>query len=118
MPNKKGVTYNSKSVLILKNYNPEDIQKLLNSGLYKKDISKKLGVHYNAFIKYIKENNLIYTNPYSYKKSHKVKYNSKEVITNNPLENFNKILAERKLKRTLKEFKDSYDKLFFINDKL
>ena len=32
MPNKRGVKYNSKSVLTLKSYTPEEIQKFLNSG--------------------------------------------------------------------------------------
>jgi len=31
------------------------------------------------------------------------------VINNDPLENFKRIFAERKLKRTLKELKDAYD---------
>ena len=33
MPNKRGVKYNSKSVLTLKNYTTQEIQKLLNSFL-------------------------------------------------------------------------------------
>jgi len=105
MPNKKGVTYNSKSVLILKNYNLEDIQKLLNSGSSKKTIANNLGIHYKALDKYIIDNNLIYTTPNRIKK---VKYNNKDVINNDPLENFKRIFAERKLKRTLKELKDGY----------
>ena len=68
MPNKKGVTYNSKSVLILKNYTPEDIQKLLNSGSSKKNIANNLGIHYKALDKYIIDNNLIYTTPNRIKK--------------------------------------------------
>ena len=58
------------------------------------------------FDKYIIDNNLIYTTPNRIKK---VKYNNKDIINNDPLENFKRIFAERKLKRTLKELKDNYD---------
>ena len=38
MPNKRSVKYNSKSVLTLKNYPTEEIQKLLNSFLKWKNL--------------------------------------------------------------------------------
>ena len=40
---------NSKSALVLQNYKPEDIQKLLNSGEFKSVIVRTLGVHIKAF---------------------------------------------------------------------
>jgi len=40
MPNKRGGKYNSKSVLTLKSYTPEEIQKFLNSGSSKKSLAK------------------------------------------------------------------------------
>lgn len=49
MSNKKRIKYNSKSVLILKQYTPEDIQRLLNSGEFKSVIIRNLGVHVKAF---------------------------------------------------------------------
>ena len=50
MPAKKGSKYlNAKTSSILSQYNPEDIQKLLNSGEFKSDIAKKLGIHIKAF---------------------------------------------------------------------
>ncbi|MFZ9215381.1 MAG: hypothetical protein ACO21S_09415 [Sediminibacterium sp.] len=106
MPNKRGGKYNSKSVLTLKSYTPEEIQKFLNSGSSKKSLAKQLGVHDRAFDQYIVKNNLTYTTPDRSKKHKKVKYNDKDVVNDDPLENFKRIFAERKLKRTLKELRD------------
>jgi hypothetical protein len=105
MTNQKGTKYNSKSVLTLKNYTPEDIQKMLNSGDSKKSLVKKLEVHYKALDQYIVDNNLTYKTP---NRNKKVKYNDKDVINDDPLERFKQIYAERKLKRTLKELQDGY----------
>jgi hypothetical protein len=58
MSNKKGIKYNSKSTIILNKYTPEEIQKLLNSGLTKKAIVANLGVQFKAFDRYIEEHNL------------------------------------------------------------
>jgi hypothetical protein len=105
MTNQKGTKYNSKSVLTLKNYTPEDIQKMLNSGDSKKSLVKKLEVNIKALEKYIIANNLTYKTP---NRNKKVKYNDKDVINDDPLERFKQIYAERKLKRTLKELQDGY----------
>lgn len=107
-PNKRDVKYNSKSVLTLKNYTIEEIQKMLNSGSSKKAIANSLGVNYKAFNKYIVDNNLTYTTPDRNKKNQKVKYNDKDVINDDPLERFKQLFAEKKLKRTLKELRDGY----------
>jgi|LauGreDrversion4_2_1035121.scaffolds.fasta_scaffold18263_5 hypothetical protein len=40
MPKKRGVKYNSKSVLTLKSYTPEEIQKFLNSFLKWKNLCR------------------------------------------------------------------------------
>ncbi len=41
--------YNSKSVLVLQKYTPEDIQKLLNSGKFKSEIVRQLKINIRAF---------------------------------------------------------------------
>ena len=64
MPAKKGSKYlNAKTSSILSQYNPEDIQKFLNSGEFKSDIAKKLGIHIKAFNSYIRKHNLTYKTP-------------------------------------------------------
>ena len=108
MPRKKSKKYESKSAIILNHYTPEDIQKLLNSGLTKKVIFTNLGVHFKAFDKYIIEHNLIYKSPG--RKKPDIKTNIKDIsIEEKPLKKFKKLFEERKLKRTLKELKDNYD---------
>lgn len=57
MTNKNGAKYNSRAVLTLKNYTPEDIQKMLNSGDSKKGLAKKLEIPYKAIDQYIIANN-------------------------------------------------------------
>jgi len=108
MSNKKGIKYNSKSTIILNKYTPEEIQKLLNSGLTKKAIVANLGVQFKAFDKYIEEHNLTYKTPSRKKPDEKI--NIKNVsISDEPLERFKKLFEERKLKRTLKELKEPYN---------
>ena len=108
MIDKKGTKYNSKSVLTLKNYTPEDIQKMLNSGDSKKGLAKKLEIPYKAIDQYIIANNLSYTTPSRNKNAQKVEYNNNDVVNDDPLEHFKQIFAERKLRRTLKELRDGY----------
>ena len=108
MTNKRRVKYNSKSLLTLKSYTPEDIQEMLNSGDSKKGLAKKLEVSIIALNRYIIANNLTYTTPSRNKNGQKVKYNNKDVINDDPLEHFKQIFAERKLRRTLKELQDGY----------
>jgi len=108
MSNKKGIKYNSKSTIILNKYTPEEIQKLLNSGLTKKAIVANLGVQFKAFDKYIEEHNLSYKTPSRKKPDEKI--NIKNVsISDEPLERFKKLFEERKLKRILKELKEPYN---------
>jgi len=107
MPRKKSKKYESKSVIILNQYTPEDIQNFLNSGLTKKVIVVNLGVHFKAFDKYIEEHNLIYKTPSRKKPDKKININDIS-IEEKPLERFKKLFEERKLKRTLKELKDGY----------
>jgi hypothetical protein len=108
MTNQKGTKYNSKSVLTLKNYTPEDIQKMLNSGDSKKGLAKKLEIPYKSIDQYIIANNLTYTTPSRNKNAQKVEYNNNDVVNDDPLERFKQIFAERKLRRTLKELRDGY----------
>jgi len=114
MPNKKGVIYNSKSVLILKNYNSEDIQKLLDSGEFKSVIVRTLGINMKAFNEYMKQHNLTYKPPIKLKINNTQRHNNikKEQKDSKPyqepLERFKKLFEERKQKRTLQELKDSY----------
>lgn len=108
MTNQKGTKYNSKSLLTLKNYTPEDIQKMLNSGDSKKGLAKKLEIPYKSIDQYIIANNLTYTTPSRNKNAQKVEYNNNDVVNDNPLERFKQIFAERKLRRTLKELRDGY----------
>ena len=108
MSNKKGIKYNSKSTIILNKYTPEEIQKLLNSGLTKKAIVADLGVQFKAFDRYIEEHNLTYKTPSRKKPDEKI--NIKNIsIDDEPLEKFKKLFEERKLKRTLKELKEPYN---------
>lgn len=105
MSDKKGIKYQSKSTIILNQYTPEEIQKLLNSGLTKKSIVVNLGVHFKAFDKYIKEHNLTYKTPS--KKKLEEKTNIKNIsIDEEPLERFKKLFEERKLKRIKRELKN------------
>lgn len=108
MTDKKGTKYNSKSVLTLKNYTPEDIQKMLNSGDSKKSLAKKLEIPYKGLDQYVIDNNLTYTTPSRNKKAQKVEYNNNDLVNDDPLEHFKQIFAERKLRRTLKELRDGY----------
>jgi len=108
MTNQKGTKYNLKSVLTLKNYIPEYIQKMLNSGDSKKGLAKKLEIPYKAIDQYIIANNLTYTTPSRNKNAQKVEYNNNDVVNDDPLERFKQIFAERKLRRTLKELRDGY----------
>ena len=89
MSNKKGIKYNSKSTIILNKYTPEEIQKLLNSGLTKKAIVVNLGVHFKAFDKYIEEYNLTYKTPSRKKPDEKININDIS-IGDEPLERFKK----------------------------
>ena len=108
MSNKKGIKYNSKSTIILNKYTPEEIQKLLNSGLTKKAIVANLGVQFKAFDKYIEEHNLTYKTPSRKKPDEKI--NIKNVsISDEPLERFKKLFEERKLKRIKRDLKEPYD---------
>lgn len=113
MSNKKGIKYNSKSALILKQYTPEGIQKLLNSGEFKSVIIRNLGIHVKAFNDYMRQHNLTYQVP------DKPKFSSKEMSNargeqkgsssdEEPLERFQRLFKERKQKRTLQELKDAY----------
>jgi hypothetical protein len=108
MSNKKGIKYNSKSTIILNKYTPEEIQKLLNSGLTKKAIVANLGVQFKAFDKYIEEHNLTYKTPSRKKPDEKI--NIKNIfIDDEPLEKFKKLFEERKLKRIKRDLKEPYD---------
>jgi hypothetical protein len=104
MSNKKGIKYNSKSKIILNKYTPEEIQKLLNTGLTKKAIVANLGVQFKAFDRYIEEHNLTYKTPSRKKPDEKI--NIKNIsIDDEPLEKFKKLFEERKLKWIKKIFK-------------
>lgn len=108
MSNKKGIKYNSKSTIILNKYTPEEIQKLLNSGLTKKAIVANLGVQFKAFDRYIEEHNLTYKTPSRKKPDEKI--NIKNIsIDDEPLEKFKKLFKERKLKWIKKYLKEPYD---------
>ena len=108
MSNKKGIKYNSKSTIILNKYTPEEIQKLLSSGLTKKVIVANLGVQFKAFDKYIEEHNLTYKTPSRKKPDEKI--NIKNIfIDDEPLEKFKKLFEERKLKRIKRDLKEPYD---------
>ena len=108
MSNKKGIKYNSKSTIILNKYTPEEIQKLLSSGLTKKAIVANLGVQFKAFDKYIEEHNLYYKTPSRKKPDEKI--NIKNIsIDDEPLEIFKKLFEEKKLKRIKRDLKEPYD---------
>ena len=108
MSNKKGIKYNSKSTIILNKYTPEEIQKLLNSGLTKKAIVANLGVQFKAFDRYIEEHNLTYKTPSRKKPDEKI--NIKNIsIDDEPLEKFKKLFEEKKLKRIKRDLKEPYD---------
>jgi hypothetical protein len=108
MSNKKGIKYNSKSKIILNKYTPEEIQKLLISGLTKKAIVANLGVQFKAFDRYIEEHNLTYKTPSRKKPDEKINIDD-IFIDDEPLNIFKKLFEERKLKRTLKELKEPYN---------
>lgn len=113
MSNKKGIKYNSKSALILKQYAPEDIQKMLNSGEFKSVIMRRLQVNAKAFNDYMEQHNLTYRVPDKPKVSSKETGNAKgeqngSASDEEPLERFQRLFKERKQKRTLQELKDSY----------
>lgn len=115
MSNKKGIKYKSKSALILNNYTPEDIQKLLNSGEFKAAIIRNLGVHIKAFNDYMKQHNLIYKIP-DKPKIHSKKPNIDKEKNNSyqqsleiePLEIFKKLFNKSKKERILQDLKDPY----------
>lgn len=119
MPSPKGSKYlNAKTSAILARYTLEQIQELLNSGEFKYNIAKKLGVYPRAFHLFIEKHNLIYKQPplRRYGKQYKTKKKRMELIAPPPnlkadeeaLERFKKEFAERKQKRALQELKDSY----------
>ena len=104
---------NSKSALVLQNYKPEDIQKLLDSGEFKSVIVRTLGVNMKAFNEYVKQHSLTYKPPVKPRISSTQKQNiKKEQKDHNsyqePLERFKKLFEESKQKRTLQEIKDAY----------
>lgn len=105
---------NSKSVLILQKYKPEDIQKLLDSGEFKSVIVRTLGVNMKAFNEYMEHHNLTYKPPIKPKINNTQRHNNikKEQKDSKPyqepLERFKKLFEERKQKRTLQELKDAY----------
>jgi hypothetical protein len=116
MPSKKGSKYlNSKTSAILAQYTIEQIQEMLNSGEFKWNIAKKLGVYPAAFRAFIKKHNLTYTQPSlrRYGKQYQTKKKRLELISPPPkidadeeaLERFKQEFAERKQKRTLEELK-------------
>ena len=121
MPAKKGTKYvNSKTSSILSKYTPEEIQELLNSGEFKYNIAKKLGIFPRAFNAYIKKHNLTYKQPplIKYGKQYKSKKKQMELVAPLPdptadevaLERFRKEFVERKQKRMLKELNNGvYD---------
>jgi hypothetical protein len=114
--------YNTKSTLILQNYKPEDIQKLLDSGEFKSAVAHTLGVHIKAFNEYIQKYGLTYQ--YSRKSKSTQKYNRKQEKqyekripvkdlnseeAADPLKKFYEMLARKKEKRALRELKNPYD---------
>jgi len=113
MPAKKGSKYlNAKTSSILSQYNLGDIQELLNSGEFKSDIAKKLGIHIKAFNSYIRGHNLTYKTPrrtggIQPDAKNKPKKKNSETLEG-PLDRFKRLFQENKEKRTLKELKDSY----------
>lgn len=120
MPSKKGNKYlNAKTSSILSQYTPEQIQELLNSGEFKYNIAKKLGVYPRSFNAYIKKHNLIYKQPslIKYGKQYQSKKKKEGIVAPLPkldadeeaLERFKQEFAERKQKRMLQELKNSYD---------
>lgn len=120
MSNKKGQKYpNAKTSSVLSNYTPEQIQELLNSGEFKYNIAKKLGIYPRAFNAYIKKHNLTYKQPplIKYGKQYQSKKKKDGIVAPPPslkadeeaLERFRKQFAERKQKRMLQELKNSYD---------
>jgi hypothetical protein len=121
MPAKKGTKYlNAKTSSILSQYTPEQIQELLNSGEFKHNIAKNLGVYIRAFNTYIKKHNLTYKQPplIKYGKQYKSKKKQMELVAPPPslnadeeaLERFKKEFAERKQQRMLKELNNGvYD---------
>lgn len=120
MPSKKGTKYfNAKTSSVLSKYTPEQIQELLNSGEFKYNIAKKLGIYPRSFNAYIKKHNLTYKQPplIKYGKQYKSKKKSEGIVLTLPkleteeeaLERFRQEFAERKEKRTLQELKNSYD---------
>ena len=119
MSNTKGTKYlNAKTSSILSQYTPEQIQELLNSGEFKYNIAKKLGLYPRAFNAYIKEHNLTYKQPHlrRYGKQYKSKKKRMELVAPLPdlnadeeaLERFKQEFVEKKYKRMLKELKDAY----------
>ena len=99
MSNKKGIKYNSKSTIILNKYTPEEIQKLLNSGLTKKAIVANLGVQFKAFDKYIEEHNLTYKTPDRKKpvaEEYKAIENAEEQSYSYALMRYRELIAARK----------------------
>jgi protoporphyrinogen oxidase len=121
MPAKKGTKYlNTKTSSILSQYTPEQMQELLNSGEFKYNISKKLGIVPRALNVYIEEHNLTYKQPPLIRcgKKYKIRKKIKEIIALPPdvtadeeaLERFKQEFAEKKYKRMIKELNDGvYD---------
>ncbi len=120
MPSKKGTKYlNAKTSSILSEYTPEQIQELLNSGEFKYNIAKKLGLYPRSLNAYIKKHNLTYKQPplRRYGKQYQSKKKREGIVVPVPkldadeeaLERFKQEFAERKQKRMLQELKNSYD---------
>ena len=120
MPIKKGTKYlNPKTSFILSQYTPKQIQELLNSGEFKCNIAKKLGIFPRAFNAYIKKYNLTYEQPPLIKYGKQYQYKKKQMglvaafsldlnADEEALERFRQEFAEKKYKRMLVELKDSY----------
>ncbi|HNQ68366.1 MAG TPA: hypothetical protein PKN32_08300 [Bacteroidales bacterium] len=120
MPSPKGTKYlNAKTSSILSQYTLEQIQEWLNSGEFKYNIAKKLGVYPRAFNLFMKKHNLTYTQPplRRYGKQYKTKKKRMELVAPPPkidadeeaLKRFKQEFAERKQKRMLQELKNGYD---------
>ena len=103
---------NSKSALILQNYKPEDIQKLLYSGDFKSVTVRTLGVNMKAFNEYMEHHNLTYKPPIKPKINNTQRHNNikKEQKDHNsyqePLERFKIRQVELKYKNQLEHIND------------
>ena len=104
-------------------YTTEEIQELLNSGLFKKEIAKEIGVCTETLDRYIEKHKLTYSCPPKKKVKELEKQETYVTINEkprkgelinpdpfyeiqNPEENFRRIFEERKRKRMIQELKD------------